>query len=87
VTAERRAQVAGIFLLIGAEAFIYGFSFPYFSLSLHHLGMSSGAVGLNSFAGTALLILARHIVARLRSDRLPSCSSWTCSRAAVIGDS
>jgi len=65
VTRERTAQVAGIFLLIGAEAFIYGFSFPYFSLSLHRLGMSSGAVGLNSSVAGVGIIFAGPFVPRL----------------------
>ncbi len=33
---------------MGAEAFVYGFSYPYFSLSLHRLGLTSGLIGLNS---------------------------------------
>jgi MFS family permease len=57
--------VAGIFALIGAEAFIYGFSFPYFSLSLHRMGMSSGVVGLNSSAAGLGIIFVGPFVPRL----------------------
>lgn len=48
----------GVFLLMGAEAFTYGYSFPYFSLSLHRMGLSAGAIGLNaSAAGVGILFL------------------------------
>jgi MFS family permease len=60
-----RGQLAGIFALIGAEAFIYGYSFPYFSLSLHGMGMSSGVVGLNSSAAGLGIIFVGPFVPRL----------------------
>jgi MFS family permease len=50
--------IAGVLLLVGAEAFMYGYSYPYFSLSMHRIGLSAGIIGLNaSAAGVGILFL------------------------------
>ncbi|KAB2874932.1 MAG: MFS transporter [Bauldia sp.] len=51
-------RVAGILFLVGAEAVLYGFSYPFFSLALEKRDLANWAVGLNaSFAGAGILIV------------------------------
>lgn len=50
--------VVAVLSLIAIEAFLYGFSYPYFALALNDLGLSNFAIGLNaSLAGLGILIL------------------------------
>ncbi len=51
-------RVLGVLFLIGAEAMLYGFSYPFFSLALEKHGLSSWLIGLNaSLAGAGILII------------------------------
>lgn len=48
-----------------AEAIVYGYSFPYFSLALEARGLSSTLIGLNAMAGTLGAIVVGPFVPRL----------------------
>ncbi len=51
-------RVTGVLALIAAEAFLYGFSYPYFSLALDARSMPLWLVGLNaSTAGLGILLI------------------------------
>ena len=51
-------RVAGVLALIAAEAFLYGFSYPYFSLALDARSVPLWLVGLNaSTAGLGILLV------------------------------
>jgi MFS family permease len=51
-------RVAGVLVLIGAEALIYGYSYPFFSLALEKRELASWLIGLNaSLAGAGILIV------------------------------
>jgi MFS family permease len=51
-------RVSGILFLIGIEAVLYGFSYPFFSLALEKYGLSNWVIGLNaSLAGAGILIV------------------------------
>ena len=51
-------RVAGVLALIGAEALLYGYSYPFFSLALEKHGLSTWLIGLNaSLAGSGILIV------------------------------
>ena len=48
----RSWRVAGVLILIGAEALLYGFSYPFFSLALEKRELANWLIGLNaSLAG------------------------------------
>ncbi|MCX5512078.1 MFS transporter [Kaistia algarum] len=52
----RGLRIAGILFLIGTEALLYGFSYPFFSLALEKQGLSNWLIGLNaSLAGVGIL--------------------------------
>lgn len=57
---EARARywrVAGVLLLIGIEALLFGYSYPFFSLALESKGIATWLIGLNaSIAGAGILI-------------------------------
>ena len=65
----RGLRVAGILFLIGAEALLYGFSYPFFSLALEKAGLANWLIGLNaSLAGIGILFLGPflpRVIARL----------------------
>ena len=51
-------RVAGVLTLIGAEALLYGYSYPFFSLALEKQGLANWLIGLNaSLAGAGILFL------------------------------
>ena len=51
-------RVAGILFLIAAEAILYGYSYPFFSLALEKHGIANWLIGLNaSLAGAGILIV------------------------------
>jgi hypothetical protein len=57
--------VVGVLSLIAAEAFVYGFSFPYFSLALRHVGLSAGTIGLNASLGGIGIVFVGPFIPRL----------------------
>ncbi|MEX0851895.1 MAG: MFS transporter, partial [Bauldia sp.] len=51
-------RVAGVLSLIGAEALLYGYSYPFFSLALEKRELANWLIGLNaSLAGAGILIV------------------------------
>ncbi|MBB5754301.1 MFS transporter [Prosthecomicrobium pneumaticum] len=51
-------RVAGVLLLIGIEALLFGFSYPFFSLALEKREIANWLIGLNaSLAGAGILFL------------------------------
>ena len=51
-------RVFGVLVLIGAEALLYGYSYPFFSLALEKQGLATWAIGLNaSLAGAGILVV------------------------------
>jgi MFS family permease len=51
-------RIVGIMFLIGAEAVLYGYSYPFFTLALEKHGLANWLIGLNaSFAGCGILLL------------------------------
>lgn len=54
----RTWRVAGVLFLIGAEALLFGYSYPFFSLALENRGLSNWLIGLNaSLAGAGILFV------------------------------
>lgn len=54
----RNWRIAGILFLIAAEAVLYGYSYPFFSLALEKHGLQTWLIGLNaSLAGAGILIV------------------------------
>lgn len=55
---QRNWRVAGILFLIAAEAMLYGYSYPFFSLALEKRDLASWLIGLNaSLAGAGILVV------------------------------
>jgi MFS family permease len=53
-----RWRVGGVLALIGAEALLYGYSYPFFSLALEKRELATWLIGLNaSLAGAGILIV------------------------------
>lgn len=51
-------RVAGVLVLIGAEALLYGYSYPFFSLALEKRELANWLIGLNaSLAGAGILFV------------------------------
>jgi MFS family permease len=51
-------RVAGVLALIGAEALLYGYTYPFFSLALEKQGLATWLIGLNaSLAGAGILFV------------------------------
>ncbi len=51
-------RVAGVLALIAIEAFLYGYTYPYFSLALEKIGLANWLIGLNaSLAGAGIFIV------------------------------
>ncbi|MCB1550177.1 MAG: MFS transporter, partial [Hyphomicrobiaceae bacterium] len=51
-------RVVGVLALIGAEALLYGYSYPFFSLALEKHGLATWLIGLNaSLAGSGILVV------------------------------
>jgi MFS family permease len=51
-------RVAGVLALIGAEALLYGYSYPFFSLALEKRELANWLIGLNaSLAGAGILVV------------------------------
>ncbi len=62
-------RVIGVLVLIGAEALLYGYSYPFFSLALEKHGLATWLIGLNaSLAGAGILIVGPVLPALI--DRL-----------------
>jgi MFS family permease len=54
----RAWRILGVLILIGAEALLYGYSYPFFSLALERYGLATWLIGLNaSLAGAGILIV------------------------------
>ncbi len=54
----RAWRIVGVLVLIGAEALLYGYSYPFFSLALERLGLATWVIGLNaSLAGAGILLV------------------------------
>jgi MFS family permease len=54
----RSWRVLGVLILIGAEALLYGYSYPFFSLALEKRELANWLIGLNaSLAGAGILFL------------------------------
>ncbi len=63
----RSWRVAGVLILIGAEALLYGFSYPFFSLALEKRELASWLIGLNaSLAGAGILFLGPFLPGLIR---------------------
>lgn len=62
-------RVAGVLCLIGIEALLFGYSYPFFSLALEKRELANWLIGLNaSLAGAGILIvgpLLPHLIAAL----------------------
>ena len=55
---QARWRLAAIMFMVGAEALLYGYSYPFFSLALEKLGLSNWLIGLNaSLTGAGILFL------------------------------
>ncbi len=71
---RRSFRIGAILFLIGAEALLYGFSYPFFSLALEKQGLANWLIGLNaSLAGIGILFVGPflpRIIARLGVGRL-----------------
>ena len=51
-------RIAGVLALIGAEALLYGYTYPFFSLALEKRELANWLIGLNaSLAGAGILIV------------------------------
>lgn len=51
-------RVTGVLILIGAEALLYGYTYPFFSLALEKRELATWLIGLNaSLAGAGILIV------------------------------
>lgn len=51
-------RVAGVLFLIGVEALLFGYSYPFFSLALEQRGLPNWLIGLNaSIAGAGILFV------------------------------
>lgn len=51
-------RIAGVLCLIGIEALLYGYSYPFFSLALERRELATWLIGLNaSLAGAGILIV------------------------------
>jgi MFS family permease len=58
IASSTTVRVTGVLALIAAEAFLYGFSYPYFSLALDARSVPLWLVGLNaSTAGLGILLI------------------------------
>lgn len=69
MTAKRLWPVTGVLLLIGIEALLFGYSYPFFSLALESKGIATWLIGLNaSLAGAGILIFGPFLPALI--DRL-----------------
>ncbi len=54
----RAWRVAGVLVLIGIEALLFGYSYPFFSLALEKRDLSNWLIGLNaSLAGAGILVV------------------------------
>lgn len=67
-------RVAGILFLIGVEALLYGYSYPFFSLALEKRELANWLIGLNaSLAGVGILFFGHFLpqaIGRLGIGRL-----------------
>ena len=62
-------RVGGVLFLIGAEALLYGYTYPFFSLALDKLNLPNWLIGLNaSVAGLGILFVGPFLPAAI--DRL-----------------
>ncbi|SHE59957.1 Predicted arabinose efflux permease, MFS family [Kaistia soli DSM 19436] len=62
----RSWRVAGILCLIGTEALLYGYSYPFFSLALEKRDLASWLIGLNaSLAGVGILFVGPFLPATI----------------------
>ncbi len=60
-----RLRVAGVLALIVAEAFLYGFSYPYFSLALDERAVPLWLIGVNASLASAGILIAGPFLPRL----------------------
>src|SRR5581483_11424472 len=60
-------RIAGVLILIGAEAILYGYSYPFFSLALEKQALPTWLIGLNaSIAGAGILVLGPFLPGLIR---------------------
>ena len=80
-------RVLGVLTLIGAEALLYGYTYPFFSLALQKQGLATWLIGLNaSLAGAGILIvgpLLPKLIARLGIRKLVA-SLFAISLASFV---
>lgn len=64
---QRTWRVAGILFLIAAEAMLYGYSYPFFSLALEKRDLATWLIGLNaSLAGAGILVVGPFLPRMIR---------------------
>jgi MFS family permease len=62
-------RIGGVLALIGIEALLYGYTYPFFSLALEGMGLPTWLIGLNaSLAGAGIFLVGPFLPALL--DRL-----------------
>ena len=60
-------RIAGVLVLIAAEAFLYGYSYPFFSLALEKRELANWLIGLNaSLASAGILFVGPFLPATIR---------------------
>lgn len=65
---QRNWRVIGILFLIAAEAILYGFSYPFFSLALEKQDLAGWLIGLNaSLAGAGILVVGPFLPRLIRA--------------------
>jgi MFS family permease len=65
VTKSAGIRVASVLSLIAAEAFLYGFTYPYFSLALNERAVPLWLIGLNASLASAGILIAGPFLPRL----------------------
>jgi MFS family permease len=64
-TRTRVWRIAGVLVLIGAEAFLYGYSYPFFSLALEKRELANWLIGLNASIANAGILFVGPFLPRL----------------------
>lgn len=67
IAAAKPWRIVGVLTLIGAEALLYGYSYPFFSLALEKRELASWLIGLNaSLASVGILIVGPYLPQLIR---------------------
>ena len=61
----RMWRIAGVLTLIGAEALLYGYSYPFFSLALEKRELANWLIGLNASVASAGILFVGPFLPRL----------------------